>query len=200
MILLPDKTFTPRALRHQLHHHHQWRDVLFVYAEDSIAFGCRWNGACGVAAEHAVAQARDEAVAGLAEEARNKRERPAEETPGVVEEPQGLGYGVGAMVDALVWGKGVGDEDDAVGGRREVEMGEDFVGQRAFEGDETDFGVFVPLQEEADEGVAESADSVEEEDGVGFDLGTLEGGHLIADESGRPNFLLLGLLYWMDAA
>lgn len=199
MILLPHETFTPPALRRHLPHHHQWRDVLFVDAEDSITLGCCWNGACGVAAEHAVAQAGDEAVAGLAEEARNKRERPAEEAPGIVEELQDLGYAVGAMVDALFGGKGVGDEDDPVGGHVEVEMGEDLLGQWAFEGDEADFGAFVALEQEADEVIAESANAIEEENGVGFDLGALDGSHLIADESGHLKFLLQGLLYWMDA-
>lgn len=59
----------------------------------------------------------DEAVAGLTEDAGNEGESFAHETPGIFEKLQGLGYGVGTMVDAFLRGEGLVDEDDPIGGR-----------------------------------------------------------------------------------
>ena len=135
------------------------------------------------------------------------REGLAQGFPRHVKELQGFGYGAGAVVEALGWGERVGDEDDAVWnavwdaawGCVEVEAGQDFAAERAFERGEAEGCALVALEQEANEMVAEGAEAVVEEEGTGFDLGMLGFGHFgdgAGDGVGRcaETFILDGCL------
>jgi hypothetical protein len=90
--------------------------ALFVYTKDSTALaGCgNWTG--GVAAEETVTEAGDDGVAELAEGTGDKGEEGTKAAPIWAEELEGVGYCVGAVVEALGGGEGGGDEDDAFEG------------------------------------------------------------------------------------
>ena len=90
---------------------------------------------------------------------------------------EGLADGVGAVIEALVGGEGIGDEGDAFLGGLGAEGGKELGGERAFEWDEAEDVLGVVAEEEADDSVAENADAVVEEDGVGLELGAFGVGH-----------------------
>lgn len=154
-------------------------DDRLVDAKDTLSLGGRWDGACGISSEESIAVAGDKAVAKLAKEAGDDAEDRAEEGEGVVDETEGLVYGVGTAVEALMWSEGGGEEDDAfrgwIGGVLEWE--DKFFRQRGLLGDEAKLAGGVVFEKVANDAVAEGADAVVEDDGVAFDLGVLKIGH-----------------------
>ena len=90
---------------------------------------------------------------------------------------EGLGDGVGTVVEVLEGGERRGEEGDAFLGGLRAEVGEEFDAEGAFERDEAEEVQGVVVEEEPDNSVAEDTDAVVKEDGVGRELGAFEVGH-----------------------
>jgi len=88
-----------------------------------------------------------------------------------------LADGIGAVVEVGGVGEGGCDEGYAFLGRLGAEGSEEFGGEGAFEGDETEDALGVVVEEEADHPVAEDTDAVVKKDGVGGELVVFEGCH-----------------------
>ena len=90
-----------------------------------------------------------------------------------------MGDGVRTMVETLDGAERGCDEGHAFLGRLGTEGSEEFGGERAFEWDEAEGVLRVVAEEEADDSVAEDADAIVEEDGVGGELGAFGVGHCV---------------------
>lgn len=84
-------------------------------AKDTLLLAGCWNWACGIFAEEAVTVAGDAAIAKFPQEMGDEAESSGEDGIGAMKEVQGLVYGVGAAIEALIGGEGCCDEDDAFG-------------------------------------------------------------------------------------
>ena len=115
-----------------------------------------------------VAIAGNEVVKGVTQRMREELPNCAVGAPHTVECIEDKGDGVGAGEDPFVGLSGLGDDIECVeGGSAGPVAGEDFGGDRALKRGEAEEVSPVMAEGELDETVAESADTVVEEDGVG---------------------------------
>jgi hypothetical protein len=162
-----------------------------VDAYDFISFVWGGEGAGVVAAEDAVADAGDDAVAEFAQGVGDEAEDLPDGRPGVVQKREDFIEGVGAAIEAFDGREGVGDEDYAFGAVLGVEASKKFLTERGFDGGKKECGIAVVAEEELHGSVAEDADAVVEEDRAASDLGAFRVGHV-----GSLWSSLLRLLYW----
>ena len=128
------------------------------------------------AAEDAIAMAGDSVVSGVEEELGKESEHECGGVPRAAElgkhEERCGGAGEQEFVCLSVWTMGVRIDDDIdriqMAGVKVV-TGEDAGGEGALQRCETEDGIAVAANDELDEAVAESADAVVEEDGVGHE-------------------------------
>jgi hypothetical protein len=124
-----------------------------------------------VAPEDTIAVVGNDAVSRVAKRAWKPRQQAARETPEGAELAEDEANGVGARTQQFVRLAVVDDHVDRVeiGGIYAVPS-EDFSGEVALQRGELKDGAVIAAKNELDEAVAESADTVVQEDGVGHGL------------------------------
>ena len=124
------------------------------------------NGTGVVASKNAVTVAGDEAIGRVAEGTRNKLERECERAPDSAEVLEDEEDGVRAEEQRFVGLVVVDDEVDRIEvGRIRAVADKDAGGQRTLQRGEAEDGAAIAAEDESDQPVAETADTVVEEDG-----------------------------------